>query len=133
MVLSSMASSAAKKDLHKKNNAQRYAMYSAVVSGISVFLLGIALLVYIFGGGESRSKISLSDEIELQNLTHRSLNNISETRMDNCPPCPPCPGQEWEDPCVGQPSLRDHNPRNRNVQMRRETPVSRTRRNPFLD
>ncbi len=48
MVLSAMASAAAKKDCPKADEAERFSMYAAVVAGIAVFLIGVALLLYIF-------------------------------------------------------------------------------------
>jgi len=46
MILSSMASSAAVDC--KDQNAYKYSMYSAIVSGVAVFLIGIALWFYIY-------------------------------------------------------------------------------------
>ena len=48
MVLSAMASADAKKDCPKADKAEKYSMYAAVVAGLAVFLIGIALLIYIF-------------------------------------------------------------------------------------
>jgi hypothetical protein len=48
MVLSSMAASAASKN--NSNNAHKYSMASAVVSGLSVFLLIVVLILYINAG-----------------------------------------------------------------------------------
>lgn len=46
MVLSAMSSSAAKKE-SSKGTAHKYSMYAAVVCGIAVLLLGIALVIYL--------------------------------------------------------------------------------------
>jgi cytochrome bd-type quinol oxidase subunit 2 len=46
MVLSSMASNATEGCTDE--NAHKYSMYSAIVSGIAVFLIGIALWFYIY-------------------------------------------------------------------------------------
>lgn len=46
MVLSSMASSAATSCTDE--NAHKYSMYSAIVSGVAVFVIGIVMWFYIY-------------------------------------------------------------------------------------
>jgi len=50
MVLSAMSSAAANNG--KKDEAHKYAMISAVVCGISVFVLGVVLVIYIYASKE---------------------------------------------------------------------------------
>lgn len=51
MILSSMASSSAKKNLHKDTNAHKYSKYAAIVSGVSVLLISISLIMYYVSTG----------------------------------------------------------------------------------
>ena len=46
--MSAMAASSAKKDCPKDDAAYKYSMYTAVVTGVAVFLVGAALLIYLF-------------------------------------------------------------------------------------
>jgi len=46
MVLSSMASNATEGCTNE--NAHKYSMYSAIVSGVAVFAIGVALWMYIY-------------------------------------------------------------------------------------
>jgi len=48
MVLSSMASAESRKHCPNDDKSREFSMYSAVVCGIAVFLIAIALLIYIF-------------------------------------------------------------------------------------
>ena len=50
MVLSAMASSSAKKNCSEdtKETAHKFSMYSALVAGVAVFLISVALIIYIF-------------------------------------------------------------------------------------
>ena len=62
MVLSAMASSSAKKNCSDdtKETAHRFSMYSAVVSGVAVFLISVALIIYIFRAPVSAKVSSLA-------------------------------------------------------------------------
>lgn len=48
MIFSSMASSDVKKTCPSDDKAHKYSMYSAVVAGVAVFLIAVALMIYIF-------------------------------------------------------------------------------------
>lgn len=48
MVLSAMASSDVKKTCPKDEKAHKYSMYSALVAGLAVLLIAIAMMIYIF-------------------------------------------------------------------------------------
>ena len=73
MVLSAMASSAAKKE-SSKGTAHKYSMYAAVVCGISVLLIGIALVIYF-----NRETISSHiPKMTYDHMYHRSVPEATE-------------------------------------------------------